>query len=273
MRSASHRYARRSALTAALAFLSVAASAQTPDPQAPQPASSTPTSPLAIHVGDADLLFGGFVDATSIRRTTNTGSGLGTNFGTIPFTNTVQGHVQDTQFSSQGSRLTLQATSKVGTADLKGVLEMDFLGNAPNGLSVTTNGNPPRMRVFGGQYRQGAFEFLAGQAWSLMTPNRSGLSPETAGVFISQTVDPNYQAGLTWGRTMQYRVTTKLSDSVAAAVSIENPDQYVGSGVKLPAGFLLGYVDTGATDNDIPNPFPDIIGNIAWDPKVGRTHQ
>jgi hypothetical protein len=43
--------------------------------------------------------------------------------------------------------------------------------------------------------------------------------------------------------------------------------------VKLPAGFLPGQVDTGATVNDIPNPFPDIIGKIAWDPKVGRTHQ
>ena len=179
MRSVSHRYAHRTATVATLVFLSAAASAQTPDPQTPQPpASAPPSSPLAIHVGDADLLFGGFVDATAIRRTTNTGSGLGTSFGTIPFANTVQGHMQDTQFSSQGSRLTLQATSKVGTADLKGVLEMDFLGNAPNGLSVTTNGNTPRMRVFWGQYRQGAFEFLAGQAWSLMTPNRTGLSPK-----------------------------------------------------------------------------------------------
>ena len=69
---------------------------------------------LAIHVGDADLLFGGFINATAIRRNVNTGSGLGTWFGTIPFANTVQGHMNDTQFSSQNSRLTLQATSQVG---------------------------------------------------------------------------------------------------------------------------------------------------------------
>ena len=105
-----------------------------------------------------------------------------------------------TQFSAQNSRLTLQATSKFGTADLKAVLKVDFLGNAPNGLNVTTNSNTPRMRVFWGQYRQGAFDFLAGQSWSLMTPNRNGLSPETAGIFSSQTLDPHSQAGLTWGR-------------------------------------------------------------------------
>ena len=129
------------------------------------------------------------------------------------------------------------------------------------------------MRVFWGRYRQGGFEFLSGQAWSLMTPNRNGLSPETADVFFSQTVDPNYQAGLTWGRTMQFRMTTHPNDTLSAAVSIENPDQYVGSGVVLPAGFPAGEVDTGASVNDVPNSFPDIIGKIAFDPKVGRTHQ
>jgi hypothetical protein len=181
--------------------------------------------------------------------------------------------MNDTQFSSQNSRLSLQATSKAGTANLKAVLEMDFLGNAPNGLNVTTNSNTIRMRVFWGQYRQGTFEFLSGQAWSLMTPNRNGLSPETGDVFFGQTVDPNYMAGIFFGRTMQFRVTTHPSDTVSAAVSIENPDQYVGSGVKLPAGFLAGQVDTGSTVNDIPNPFPDIIGKIAFDPKSGRRHQ
>jgi hypothetical protein len=219
------------------------------------------------------LLFGGFIDATAIRRTSNTGSGLGTSFGTIPFANTVQGHMNDTQFSSQNSRLTLQATSKVGTADLKGVLELDFLGNAPNGLTVTANSNTVRMRVFWGQYRQGSFDFLAGQAWSLMTPNRNGLSPETADIFFTQTLDPNSQAGLTWGRPMQFRLTTRPNENLTAAVSIENPDQYVGSGVRLPAGFPSGEVDTGAAVNDVPNPFPDIVGKIAFDPKIGRTHQ
>src|SRR5215831_19463817 len=194
-------------LVVCLTCASASAQTSAPDPadhQEPAP----PSSPLAVHVGDADLLFGGFIDATSIRRDVNTGSGLGTSFGTIPFGNTIQGHMNDTQFSSQNSRLSLVATSKVGGADVKGSLEVDFLGNAPNGLNVTTNSNTLRMRVFWGQYRHGAFEFLAGQSWSLMTPNRDRLSPETADVFFGQTVDPNYQMGLTWGRTMQFRLTT-----------------------------------------------------------------
>jgi len=259
-------------LVVCLTCASASAQTSAPDPadhQEPAP----PSSPLAIHVGDADLLFGGFIDATSIRRDVNTGSGLGTSFGTIPFGNTIQGHMNDTQFSSQNSRLSLVATSKVGGADVKGSLEVDFLGNAPNGLNVTTNSNTLRMRVFFVQYRQGAFEFVAGQAWGLLTPNRNGLSPDTADVFFSQTVDPNYQMGLTWGRTMQFRFTAHPNNVVSAAVSVENPEQYVGSGVKLPAAFPSGEVDAGSSVNDVPNPFPDIVGKVAFDPKTGGTHQ
>jgi hypothetical protein len=274
-----HQDRHRAQWTAAivmLVLLNIGAAAQTPAPAASPnqpPAGGSTGSPLAIRIGDADVVFGGFIDATSIRRDVNTGSGLGTAFGTIPFGNTIQGRTNDTQFSSQNSRLTLEATTTHGGADLKGSLEVDFLGNAPNGLNVTTNSNTLRMRVFWGQYRRGGFEFLAGQSWSLMTPNRSRLSPETADVFFGQTVDPNYQAGITWGRTMQFRLTARPNDLFSAAVSIENPDQYVGSGVKLPTAFPPGEVDTGAAVNDVPNPFPDIIGKIAFDPHVGRTHQ
>ena len=230
MRSISHWYAQRTASVVILVLLSVSASAQTPaPPDSPnqQPVSGAQSSPLAIHVGDADLLFGGFIDATAIRRNQYRQRAWHV-VRNHPVRQYRAGPHDDTQFSSQNSRLTLQATSKVGTADLKGVLEVDFLGNAPNGLNVTTNSNTARMRVFWGQYRQGAFEFLAGQSWSLMTPNRNGLSPETAGIFFTQTVDPNFQVGLTWGRPMQFRLTTHPNDNFTAAVSIENPDQYVG---------------------------------------------
>src|SRR5689334_21003049 len=112
----SRRHAHGCEAVLLLLLVSLPAFAQTPDQK---PDNAAPSSPLAIHVGDADLLFGGFIDATAIRRDANTGSGVGTAFGTIPFSNTVQGHMNDTQFSSQNSRLTLQATSRVGAADLK----------------------------------------------------------------------------------------------------------------------------------------------------------
>jgi len=101
MRLVSQWFARGTASAAILLLLNRPVSAQTPPPPESsnqQPDSAAPTSPLAIHVGDADLLFGGFID-------------------------------------------------------------------------------------------------------------------------FSHTVDPNYQAGLTWGRTMQFRLTTHPNDIVTAAAS------------------------------------------------------
>jgi hypothetical protein len=277
MHSVSHRRAMRSAAIAIVAMLGVRAAAQEAPPAAAPPdqapATQEPSSPLTIRLGDAELLFGGFIDATAIRRDANTGSGLGTSFGTIPFANTVQGHMNDTQFSSQNSRLSLQATSRAGAADLKATLEVDFLGSRMRSVLLLAVTFRPFGALFWGRYRRGAYEFLAGQSWSLMMPNRDGLSPETTDVFFGQTVDPNYQMGLTWGRTMQFRFTAHPNDVVAAGVSVENPDQYVGSGVKLPAAFPSGEVDTGAAVNDIPNHLPDIVGKIAFDWRKHGAHQ
>jgi hypothetical protein len=239
---------------------------------AQQPAP-VPTSPLTIHIGDSDFTIGGFMDATAIVRSTNHGSGIGTSFGTIPFDNTPQGSLSETRLSTQNSRLTLQATSKVGQASLKGYVEADFLGNAPNGINVTSNSNTLRMRLYWVQFTSGTFEFLGGQSWSMMTPNRTGLSPVPGDLFYSQDVDTNYQMGLIWGRTTQFRFIAHATDSVTAGISIENPEQYVGSAVALPAAFPATEVDSGGVTVGTPNPYPDVIGKIAFDPKIGKTHQ
>jgi hypothetical protein len=244
---------------------------------------ATPSSPLAIHVGDADLLLGGFMDATVITRSTNPGTGIGTSFGSIPFTTTAAGapnpagQLGETRFSTQNSRLTLQATSKAGGGNLKGYVEADFLGNTASNLNVTSNSDGLRMRLYWAQYTRGKFEFLAGQSWSFLTPNRNGLSPMPGDLFYSQDVDTNYQMGLTWGRTTQFRFIAHASDTVTAGVSIENPEQYVGGAVVLPAAFTAAEVDAGAANvgssSAVPNAYPDIIGKIAFDPKTGNTHQ
>jgi hypothetical protein len=241
------------------------------------PPSKPPSSSLTIHIGDADLLIGGFMDATVITRSTNPGSGIGTSFGSIPFSTVANvpqaaGNLSETRFSAQNSRLTLQATSRVGSANLKGYLEADFLGNAAGGLNVTSNANTLRMRLFWVQYTQGKFEFLGGQSWSMLTPGRNGISPMPGDIFFSQDVDTNYQGGLTWGRTPQFRFIAHASDVVTAGLSIENPQQYVGSAVVLPAAFPAAEVDNGG-NSAAANPYPDVIGKIAFDPKTGKTHQ
>ena len=250
---------------------SMPALAQTPEPPA------TPTSPLAIHIGDSDFVIGGFMDMTAFTRSTDTGTGISSSFGAIPFATLggvpqAAGNMSETRFTTQNSRLSLQATSKVGTASLKGYVEADFLGSAPTNLNVTSNSNALRMRLYWVQYRQGKFEFLGGQSWSMMTPGRNGISPVPGDLFYSQDVDTNYQMGLTWGRTPQFRFVAHATDVVTAGLSLENPQQYVGSAVVLPAAFPTGEVDNGS-NSGAPNVYPDVIGKIAFDPKTGNTHQ
>jgi hypothetical protein len=54
---------------------------------------------------------------------------------------------------------------------------------------------------------------------------------------------------------------------IALGVSVENPDQYVGTTAVLPAAFTASEVDTQAASTQ-PNLFPDIIGKAAYDTKM-----
>ena len=251
---------------------------------AQQPPAAAPTSPLAIHIGDADLQIGGFMDMTTITRSSTTGNGLGTNFSNFPFSGSAAGPnvatgLPETRFSAQNSRVTLQATSKVGRASLKGYLEADFLGNTAQNLNITSNSDGLRMRLYWVQYQQGKFEFLAGQSWSLLVPSRNGLSPMPGDLFYTQDIDTNYQMGLVWQRVPGFRFIAHASDTVAFGVAVENPEQYVSGSVVLPKAFPTGEVDTGAGSSAVgsasatPNTYPDISAKLALDPKTGSTHQ
>ena len=251
-----------------LGFATGSALAQTPPPTTQAPV----TSPLTIHLGDADFLIGGFIDAGAVVRSTNVGSGMATTFSTIPFENTPQGHLHETRLSSQSSRLNLLITTRVGGAAVKGFLEIDFLGAGPANAFVTTNAHTPRMRHAWAQYTHGTFEFTGGQAWSLLTPNRNGISPVSGDVIFSQNFDPNLQLGLVWARQAQFRFVAHPSKTVAAGISIENAQPFIGTAVVLPASFPAVEVDAGSTPG-APSPYPDLVGKIAFDPQTGKTHQ
>jgi hypothetical protein len=245
----------------------IAAFAQPATPP-PQP----PASPLTIRIGDADILPGGFVDALAIVRSTNVASGPATTFATIPFDNTPQGHLHETRLSAQTSRLNVLGTTKVGAATVKGFFEIDFLGNDAGNVFVYANSHTPRMRHAWVQYARGRIEFTAGQAWTMLVPNRNGLSPASADVFLTQNLDANIQLGLVWARQSQFRVVAHPSPTISVGASIENPQPFVGAAVVLPASFPAAEVDAGTTTG-APSPYPDVIGKIAFDPKTGNTRQ
>jgi hypothetical protein len=125
------------------------------------------------------------------------------------------------------------------------------------------------MRVYFVDLMKGPWEFLAGQDWSMMTPNRKGISPIPGDIFYSQDVDTNYQNGLIWARQPQVRLVYHAAPEWTLGASLEDPDQYTGPGVTLPSNFNAASVDNGSNGTATPNVVPDVVGKIAYDTKFG----
>jgi len=229
------------------------------------------TSPLSITIGNATFTPFGFIDVNLFGRSTNTGSGLGTGFASIPYNNALTSHIAEQNITLQNSRIGFRVDSNYKGAKVLGYLEMDFLGNQPTSVFQTSNSDTFRMRNVFVDIQKNKFEFLGGQDWTLFTANRKGLSPIPSDIFYSQAVDTNYQAGLVWARQSQFRFVYHPSDGLAMGMSLENPQQFIGGGVALPAAYttqLATQLNTGSTSYSAPNVFPDIIFKAAADSKM-----
>jgi hypothetical protein len=237
-------------------------------------------SPLYFEIGRAKFTPGGFVDATSFTRTTNLGSGLATSFGAVPFNNTTAGRLSEFHFSAQYSRLSLKVDAPVtDSTSLTGYVETDFLGFQPANANITSNSNSLRLRVYWANVKHDKWEVLGGQEWSLMTPNRVGLSPYTGDVFYTYNEDPNFQVGLIWARQAQFRVTYHATHNLAVAVSAENPQQFAPASVVFPSATFVTQFDNGSsatnapsatTNPAVPNLHPDVIVKVAYDSELMR---
>jgi len=103
-----------------------------------QGAAEEKPSPLYFKIGAAEFYPLGFMDLTSITRTTQLG-GIGTNFGAIAFNNTVAGRLTEERLSAQNSRIGLRTHAKFGEADVTGYLEADFWASClPMGMTRAT---------------------------------------------------------------------------------------------------------------------------------------
>lgn len=237
-------------------------------------------SPLQLHIGTSTITPVGFMDFTGVFRSASAGTGIGTNFGSIPYNTTPTAKLSEFRFSAQNSRIGARIDALAHGAKVLGYWESDFLGFSPTNAGVSTNSNSLRMRLYFVDVRKDKWEILGGQSWSLLTPNRTGLSPIPGDIFYSQDVDVNYQIGSPWGRQPQFRLVYHPSDTVTAGLSLEAPEQYGGGSggggiITLPSSVSTAYtnqLDTGSQTFNVPNLHPDIAGKIAFDPNVDGKH-
>jgi hypothetical protein len=239
-------------------------------------------SPLQLKIGSAYITPVGFMDFTGVWRSKTGGSGIGTNFGSIPYavtgaTPNFNAHLGELRESIQNSRIGFRVDAIVKGAHVIGYMESDFLGNNPGNVAVSSNSNTLRSRLYWVDVQKDKWEVLAGQTWSLITPGRTGISPLPGNLFFTQNIDVNYQLGLVWGRIPELRFVAHPSDKVAFAVALDSPEQYVGGSAgggsivlpTLPAslsGLSGTQLNNGATTLAVPNLAPDFIEKLAFDP-------
>src|SRR5271170_8434427 len=164
---------------------------------APQGAADQ-TSPLQLKIGDTTITPIGFMDLTNTWRSTNAGTSLQTNFGSIPYNNGVTGRLTEDKLSAANSRIGFRADGVYKGWSFLGYFEGDFVGGVGDtayNTQVSSNSLLFRIRQYYITTRKGKLEFQAGQSWSMMTPNRAGISPLPADLFYSQVVDVNYMNG------------------------------------------------------------------------------
>ncbi len=240
---------------------------------AAQPSSPIFEAPLSLKIGNTYVTLGGFLDFSFIARSTNLGSGLATSFGGIPFNDTPAGHLTDMLLSAQSTRPILRLDSMYKDIKILGYFENDFLGNQPTNILVNTNGATFRLRLAFADLQRNRWELTGGQTWTLLTSNRTGISPLPDDVFYGKTMDPNTTIGISWARQAGIRVAYHRSPKIHFAIALENPLQYIGgtegAGTSvlpsnLPAS-MASEVSSGTSSYATPAVRPDILGKIAFD--------
>jgi hypothetical protein len=255
--------------------------------QAAAAAPSEASSPLQLRIGNVGIMPVGFMDLTTFWRDKDAATGtMGSNFANVPFNNAVGGNLSEFHFSAQNSRIGFRIDGDWKGTHFIGYNEFDFNGTSGStSLAVTNGAIVPRLRLYWLDVRKGSIEFLAGQSWSMMTPNRKGLSALPSDLFYSQAVDINYIAGLTWTRQPGMRILFHgPQDKVNFGLSVEQADQYIGgsagaASITLPSalsGLVPAQLDSagnisGASFLQTPTLAPDIIAKLAFDP-ISRFH-
>ncbi|HTF36153.1 MAG TPA: hypothetical protein VK714_20925 [Myxococcota bacterium] len=225
---------------------------------------------------------GGFLEATAIYRTANQNADVGSTFGNIPFDGTANSHLSEFRGTARQSRLSLLAEGFLDDTKVTGYYEMDFLADAPTGNQVESNSFSPRIRqLFTDVDFDNGISLLAGQAWSLMTTSRQGITPRRE--FVPWTIDAQYNVGYNWARQWQARLTDKLTDNLWVAVAAENPETTLN--VVNPPNNVLGFntsqnaqspgsqftLSNTPGANGISTDFlPDLTGKVVFEPGFGH---
>jgi hypothetical protein len=251
------------------------------------------------------VTFGGFLAGeTAWRQRNEVATGASDlPFSQLPYSNSPLYHENEWRATAAQSRFSVLATGDIDPVQhLQGYYEMDFLGAGVTANSRESNSYNLRIRQAFVAYDNDDwhFHFLAGQAWSLLTQDRVGITPRMENIPL--TIDAQYVVGFNWARQEQVRFVYDWNKVAWFGVSLESPQvnfvsnsvgilggpvqgnsaQGVSSatsvgGTAVPPGLAVNDLNvcnasgllnsTTACSNDIA---PDIIEKFAFDPGWGH---
>ena len=231
----------------------------------------TPTG--SFQFNNAVMEIGGFVDFENIFRTTNTGNNIATAFGSIPYSNTAQGQVTEFRSTAQYSRFDVKFAGNFAGNQITAYLETDFSGNDAPNVYQTVNSTTQRLRLYFADVKRGKWEFLGGQTWSWLTPNRNGLGPMPSDLALTYNEDQNLMVGVPYTRAAEFRAAYHPNEHWALGVGIEDPNQYIGTYVALPMGFTsVGSQFDNNNNAGAANLMPDILSKVTYDKDFSGRH-
>ncbi|TQL17203.1 hypothetical protein FBY58_0772 [Zymomonas mobilis] len=237
-----------------------------------------------FNLGPMTFILGGFIDASGLVSNRHIASGTFNSWKSMPFKNNPDYHTANTEASARYTRLSLLMRGTVSPhSTISGFVETDFGAGASTTNPYESSSYVIRLRQAYLAYDNNRYNFhvLGGQAWSLLTPNRVGITPRQESV--AETAEASILAGQTWARQWQVRVAKDwFNHRFWAAISIENPATlYDTTGFTNSSGRITmpNGSTTTITSNGVgltqPSAYsaevsPDIIGKLAWDPAWGH---
>lgn len=215
------------------------------------------------------------------------GADVNTPWQNIPFPFSATSRTPEFRFSARQSRLALGVAGDIDDAThIKGYVETDFLGAAQTANHNESNSYNLRLRQLFTKIDWDAYgaHFLAGQAWSLVTLNTKGMTPET--VALPPTIDSQYIPGFVWARQPLMRFVADFDKKLWLGFSAEgSATTFANWGVLSPGvpgttalplittPLLLGEAANGGLYNVLNaysfNRFPDLITKVAGDIDLG----
>jgi hypothetical protein len=249
---------------AALALASVIGSPSASAQDAPDTAS--------IHYKGITLTPGGFFAAEAVYRAHSEEADIGSSYNAIPFDKTSAYNLSEFRGSARQSRLALGVSASPNeNTKLSGYWESDFLSSGTSSNSNESNSYTLRIRQFFGQARwSNGFGVSAGQGWTTLTTEKSGVAPRAE--LIPQTIDAQYVTGFDWARQWQLRGWKGFSDKVWIVGSVEEAQTTV-TAHGAPANYLLGQTGgqlLNATQNYSTDLAPDVVAKLVFEPGFGH---